>query len=76
MMQYLFMFLAAAFIDLSYVHWFRAVHNQQYLRAALFSMVIGACGILGVTGVVADGWLAVPWLAGLGVGTIVGMKFK
>lgn len=74
--QVCYVFAAGVAIDLAYVAWMRGVSDRQPVRAALASMAIGACSLLGLTGVVADHWLAVPWLLGLGVGTAVGVVLK
>ncbi len=71
-MSYVIVFLTAAALDVAYCHWMLHVRDNEPLRAALYSMGIGACGLLGITGVVADHWLAVPYLLGLGYGTFIG----
>jgi hypothetical protein len=67
-------FLAGLLVDLAYVAWIRAVAAGHKFLAAASSMAIGGCGMLGVTGVVTEHWLAVPYLAGLGAGTVLGMR--
>ncbi len=69
-------FFAGFAIDVAYVAWFRGIGDGQKLQAAFASMAIGACGLLGITGVVADRWLALPYLLGLGCGTVAGMLLK
>ncbi len=69
----LIVFACGFAIDVFYVGWMRSVALGHPLVAALMSMCIGGCGLLGVTNVVRNKWLAIPYLAGLGVGTLVGM---
>lgn len=72
-MRTLGVFAAGLLIDVSYVSWFRAVDASNPALAVLWSMTIGACGLLGVTSVVSDKRMAAPWLLGLGCGTLLGM---
>lgn len=76
MMEYLTLFFGAALIDVCYVRWFRAVTDKKQFLAVAYSMLIGGCGLMGVTGVVSNYWLAIPWILGLGAGTLIGMRMK
>jgi hypothetical protein len=67
-------FLAGCLIDVFYVSWVRAIGDHDIGLAATSSMLIGACGLIGVTSVVKSRWLAVPYLLGLGCGTVAGMS--
>jgi hypothetical protein len=69
-------FLAGFLVDVAYVGWVRSIGENRKLLAAAASMAIGACGLLGVTGVVTNYWLAIPYLLGLGAGTVAGLLFK
>jgi hypothetical protein len=71
---YLVTFLSAAALDFCYVRWMVHVRDDQALRAAVASMFIGACGLIGLTSVVNDVWAAPAYLAGLGCGTLLGMR--
>ena len=73
-MRALGVFAAGLAIDLFYVGWFRSVAADAPFDAAAYSVLIGACGLVGVTSVVKNNWHAVPWLAGLGCGTLIGMS--
>ena len=75
-MTYLLTFLAAALLDIQYVHWVKAVADDRPVRAMLCAVSIGACGVAGLTAVVDDRLQVIPYLAGLAVGTLVGMKVK
>jgi hypothetical protein len=66
-------FAAGALVDLFYVAWVRSIGTDNLWAAAAASMLIGAAGLLGVTNVVKNRWLAIPYLAGLGAGTAAGM---
>ncbi len=72
-MNYLIVFLCAVAIDVAYTRWMLHVSHGDRWQAVLASMCIGGAGLVGVTSVVHDRWLAVPYLAGLGVGTALGM---
>ncbi len=73
MTQTVTVFLAGFLVDLAYVRWLKNVTADRKLTAALASMAVGGCGLVGLTGVVADAWLAIPYLLGLGAGTVAGM---
>lgn len=72
-MNYALVFAAAFLIDVCYVRWMLHVGEGHAWRAGLASMAIGACSLLGLTQVVVDHWLAIPYLLGLGLGTVAGM---
>lgn len=72
-MRALSVFAAGLAIDLFYVGWFKSIAADAPLDAAGYSVLIGACGLVGVTSVVKNNWHALPWLLGLGAGTYLGM---
>lgn len=67
-------FMCAFFLDYAYVRWMKATTANQAWRAGAWSTLIGGCGLLGVTSVVTDHWLAIPYLLGLGLGSVAGVK--
>jgi hypothetical protein len=72
--NYVLVFLAAFLLDVGYCRWMLHVRDAEPLRAALASVFIGACSLVGLTGVVGDTWTAPAYLGGLFVGTLVGMR--
>jgi hypothetical protein len=64
-------FLCGFVIDLGYVYWMRYVADGKRGRAALASMLVTAPMLVGITSVVHNGLLAIPYLCGLGVGTYI-----
>lgn len=72
-MTYILTWLAATWLDVFYTRWVLHVSLGQKWAAALCSMLIGLCGLVGLTAVVQDHWAAIPYLLGLGCGTLVGM---
>jgi hypothetical protein len=73
MIRTITVFAAGASVDLFYVAWVRAIGSDSLVLAAVASMLIGAASLLGVANVVKNGWMAVPYLVGLGCGTAAGM---
>lgn len=73
-MTALLVFLCAALVDVFYTRWIVNVSSGRPVQAALSSVGVGAAGLVGVTSVVTDHWMAIPYLLGLGVGTVAGMK--
>lgn len=71
MMTYVSIFIAAFVIDAAYAVYIQAVAEGRAIPATITSVVIGAMGLYGVSSVVQDTKLAVPWLLGLGVSTYV-----
>lgn len=69
-------FIAAMLIDVFYVLWFKFSANSWEHRAASMSTLCGGAGLLGAWMVIAENkWYAIPDLAGLYLGTIVGLRF-
>lgn len=68
-MSYLLAFFAALVLDAAWAVYIKATADGAALLAAVMSVVTGGLGLYGVSQVVASGWLAVPWCAGLAVGT-------
>jgi hypothetical protein len=68
-MTYTYVFVLGFCIDYAYTAWVRNVGGGQRAAAALWSMGIGACGALGLTAVVGDHMLLLPYVLGLGAGT-------
>lgn len=64
-MTYFLVFLAAFVLDLAYGVYIKTVADGRALTAAVASLIIGALGLYGVSSVVNDGALAIPWLLGL-----------
>ncbi len=75
-MMYLAVFLCGVLVDLVYVIWVNAVTAKRVLPAATAAVAIGALGLFSITSVIGDGALAAPYLAGLGVGTVIGIKMN
>ena len=69
-------FTSAALLDIVYVFWFTSVSEKKPWKAALSSVFIGICGMFGTLNVVGNHWMAIPYLLGLGFGTIAGMELK
>jgi hypothetical protein len=67
-------FVAGFLLDLIYTQWLLHASEGHRYRAAGASMAIGALSLLGVSSVVVDHWAAIPYLAGLGLGTFVGVR--
>lgn len=74
-MSWLIVFVSAAVIDVVYISYFAAVRDKLVGKAILCSMLLGVCGLVGMVGVIDDSLLSIPYLAGLGVGTAIGMKW-
>lgn len=72
----LFVFLAGAGIDLAWTRYIQSVQDRRRLSAANYSVTIAALSLLGVTTVVRDGWMALPYLLGLWLGTYVAVEGK
>lgn len=60
-------------VDVLYVAWMRSVVAQSPLLAAGSSMLLGGCGLFGFTSVASNKRLAIPYLLGLGAGTLTAM---
>ena len=73
-MSYLLVFLCAVALDVFYTRWVLHISRGDRWQAVFASMCIGGAGLVGVTSVVNDRWLAIPYLLGLGAGTALGMK--
>lgn len=71
MMAYLWVFIAAFGIDAAYAVYIKAIADGRAIPATITSVIIGALGLYGVSSVVQDAKLAVPWLLGLGLSTYV-----
>lgn len=70
----LLVFAAAAAYDLSWARYLRAATEQRALPAAFWSVTVYAIGLIGLVGVLkVSGWLVVPEMAGLFVGTLLGV---
>lgn len=73
-MMVLFVFLAGAGIDLAWTRYIQSVHDKRRVAAANYSVAIAALSLLGVTTVVHDGWMSIPYLLGLWLGTYVAVE--
>lgn len=68
--------LAGFAVDLLYAQYVVGVSDRRVWLAISCSMGIGACSILGVTSVLSNGIPAFcGYLLGLGLGTLVGVKY-
>ena len=73
MSAYALVFVSAFLLDVVYVRYMLHVRDDEPWKASLASMGIGLCGAVGLTGVVHDSWAVIPYLLGLGGGTLAGM---
>lgn len=74
-MTYLLVFFCALALDVLYARWMVTVVQRKPWEAALYSMGIGGAGLIGIASVVTNHWLSLPYLAGLGAGTVLGTKY-
>lgn len=70
-MEYAIAFIAGAALDLLYCRWVLDVTQSRPIHAALASMAIGGFGLLGLAQAVSNHWAAIPYILGLGVGTLL-----
>jgi len=75
-MSYLFVFALGAVIDLMYILWIDSVTHRKIWRAGVYSVGVAAPGLFGFLEVVSNVYMAIPYLAGLAVGTMVTLYFK
>ena len=76
MLEYLKVFSFGLIIDLAYVLYIIAVTNDRYITAGVATAAVAAPGLFGYMAVYDNKILAIPYLLGLCVGTIVGMMLK
>lgn len=69
MLAYLQVFAYGLVIDWAYVLWVRYVASGAKGKAAIASVAVAAPGVFGITAIVSDRILAIPYLVGLFVGT-------
>jgi len=66
----------AVVIDVMWVFYIIATNRKKKILAALCSIGIGAPALFGVLSVVENVWFSIPYLLGLGTGTIIGMHLN
>ena len=76
MLQAVLVFVFALLIDVLYVFWFMAITEKKRWWAALMSVMLGGCALFSVGSVIRNTWMAIPYLVGLGIGTVIGMALK
>lgn len=74
-MTYLVVFLAGVLIDCFYAVYVRATVSRLPFRAAAASMLMAAPALFGYLAIVENHYLAGSYLAGLGVGTFVAVRW-
>lgn len=62
-------FFSGFLVDVFYTWWIKAIGRNAAVTAGICSMLIGACGLLGITAVIHEPWLAPMYLAGVGIGS-------
>ena len=67
-------FLYAMILDIIYVFWFLNVIKKNKLLAASLSMFMAAPAINGFLEIVDNRILQIPYLIGLGTGTVIGIS--
>jgi hypothetical protein len=76
MRSYAVSFIAGFALDLLYCRWFIDVGKSRAIPAALASVAIGGCGLLGLGQALDNPVSAIFYLAGLAVGTVTAIKFN
>lgn len=71
---YVLVFLAGVLLDVLWVGYAKGIQQENALKAMSCSMAMGLCSVLAIGATVTTPMLAVPYILGLGVGTLVGMK--
>lgn len=74
-MTYLLVFAAAFILDIAWGIYVKAIASSEAGTAAAASIVTGGLGLYGVSAVVSDTWLEVPWLIGLASSTYLVVRF-
>ncbi len=69
-------FLAAFAVDAAWAILIRATADGRAMTAAVASVFTGALGLLGITSVVGNAYMAIPWLLGLFCGTYVTIRWS
>lgn len=73
-MSWLLLFFAGFVIDVFYAFYVRAVVARRAFKAAFASVAMVLPSILGLTAIVGDNMLSIPYLAGLFAGTLFVMR--
>ncbi len=76
LLEILQVFVLGFLIDILYIAWMYSTQQNNYLLAVLSTVSISACSLFGFINVYDDRVLAVPYLIGLVLGTIVGIFLK
>lgn len=74
--QILQAFMLGVLIDILYIAWIWSANSNRYAIGVISSVAISACSLFGFINVYDDRWLAIPYLLGLAVGTIIGIFIK
>jgi uncharacterized protein YebE (UPF0316 family) len=69
-------FSFAIIIDLMWVLYILASTEKRRIAAAFYSMCIGGPALFGTLEVVENVWLSIPYLLGLGIGSILGIELN
>jgi hypothetical protein len=67
---YVIAFISGFALDILYCRWVLDVTKSRPLHAGLASMAIGGFGLLGLATAVENHWAAIPYILGLGLGTV------
>ena len=62
-------------IDVFYVLWIDAASRYKYAQGAVTSMALAACSMFGWFAAYDNNWLSIPYLLGLGTGTVAGIWY-
>lgn len=76
MYDIIIVFLYGFCIDIAFVMWMYAAHIERYILVFVTSVLIAAPGVYGLIAIVADETLALPYLLGLGCGSVAGVFLK
>lgn len=69
-------FFVGLLIDLLFILWMYASRTYKYTLGAITSVGIAACSLFGFINIYDSKLLAIPYLLGLAVGTIIGMVIQ
>lgn len=69
-------FLYGFALDVFYLLWLNAIDKMQVWRASLWGTILGAVTLFATVDVVHNPLQSIPYLAGMFVGSVVGMSIK
>lgn len=72
----LFAFVGACLIDYAFIWYMHYAGELREYSAGLWAMIIGAPSIFGTKNYIQSDFVAFFYLCGLGVGTILAVKYK